>query len=465
MKRILFILFFSFSLIASGQKILVDQNGKVITNAAGKIFHQEIDSNNYEYTPNAEWIPVNGVKNNEIWILAFDGTGDRYSSFKCTVANSGTYNMQIYGGYNGTQLLSTYGATASGTQINFQIPTGTGKYCSSGGYYTYKIRVYATVSTNSILTFTATSHPTPAVTSNNWKIINFGTKGITAIQCALYGLTPFPYLLYINTYYCENINSTYCFAYTPIVKVTMPKTMNYVTYLGWAQTSNQGEGAFAGCTSLPNITFPKEMNSLIYMGSRVPSGNFQSYASLFYNDVALTSVTLPNSLPALQYFEDGDGYGTFVGCTNLIYVHGATYTPVLARMSGAYNNCTALTHIDQSTKYSTNSILYSSTGLKNMVTYQQDSLRVSSFKLTGTSAANRSNITSILINWSKSNFTGNIDIRYNSLSTTEIVRIFRALPTTVLGLTINVASNVGAPSLTAGQILIATGKGWTVVTS
>jgi surface protein len=57
------------------------------------------------------------------------------------------------------------------------------------------------------------------------------------------------------------------------------------------------------------------------------------------------------------------------------------------------------------------------------------------------------------------------DISYEdcNLPNAEIENIFNGLAT-VSGKTINVAGNPGTPTLTSGQLLIATSKGWTVAT-
>ena len=57
-----------------------------------------------------------------------------------------------------------------------------------------------------------------------------------------------------------------------------------------------------------------------------------------------------------------------------------------------------------------------------------------------------------------------IDISQCGLERTALIALFNSLPT-VTGRTIVIAGNMGVPDLTAGDLAIATGKGWTVTTA
>lgn len=542
MKKIFFILFTLVAFISYGQSVLTDVNGKVITSATGDILVQEADPNNFEYTPNPEWIPVNGVADNEIWILAADNLGNRNGSITCTVQNSGQYSLDIIGGATGNVVLSTT-TVNSGTKLDFQIPLGTGKYCSSGNYYTYKLRIYAQVSANAILTYTVSKHTSDTTTTNEpFKIINFGTRLITSIvstyvitKTATYCYTP--YLLYANTYYCKLLTTDYCFSDAPLMTmVTMSTEMNYLRYFGTYVVGNfvNAFGAFSNCTSLNNVKLP-EMNSLICMGGYSGTGSgFAAYGSFynctsltnitfpkkmnsvqymaawsvqnsvanvfcygtFYGCTALTTITLPEQMSALKYFGGGilnpaGQRGTFVGCSNLEtiylpntltellifgdmygtssfingcvklkYIYGLNNFTKVSTLATAFTS-NSLLSIPNCTFWNTNSIPFSAVVL-NMQTFEQTALKCSSFLLTGTSNAVRSSLTYINIDWANSVFSGNIDIRYNSLSNTEIDRIFTELPTVVVSRTIYVASNVGSATC---DPTIATAKNWIVITS
>jgi hypothetical protein len=60
-------------------------------------------------------------------------------------------------------------------------------------------------------------------------------------------------------------------------------------------------------------------------------------------------------------------------------------------------------------------------------------------------------------------FSESISLQYSPLTRNEIVNIFQYLKTTS-GKTITLTNNNYADDLTAGELAIATGKGWTVST-
>ena len=362
-KILLFLLLIITNLIYSQgiDYVIVDSQGKVLKQVGtGNIYVEKKDANNYEYTPVIDWIKVNDVTDNEIWILAND-EGDRYSSFYCTVSASGTYNMQIYGGASGTTLLSTYGATASGTQMNFQIPLSQGKP-SYLGYSTYKIRIYATNSSNYILSFGVAQHPSTTVTENRWLIMNFGTKHIKNIESNsfLYAgtiVSKIVSLKYVNTWYCREINGNYYFAnITSLEKVTMPYTMNYATYIGLFRTYPfYTYGAFSGCTSLKELIMPVEMNQLTLLSGFPHDQNVNYPTGLASGCTALTYVKMPDKLNSLLYFGSTNSFGypigAFQGCTalqridmptemNSLISFGSSKVGILCY--GAFQGCTAL---------------------------------------------------------------------------------------------------------------------------
>src|SRR5690606_32647812 len=152
----------------------------------------------------------------------------------------------------------------------------------------------------------------------------------------------------------------------------------------------------------------------------------------------------------------------FLGCTNLTSILGNCAVSGVGVYTNLLDNCKNIDIIQMI--FPSFSIAFSSTGLSATDTFSIPTLRASSFTLTGTSDALRSNIAYINIDWANSNFggTGNIDIRYNSLSATELDRIFTALPIVTGTHTINVASNIGSATCNP---TIATAKNWVVVTS
>jgi hypothetical protein len=474
MKKLVFILLLLISSLANSQTtttIYTDGSGNVLTDGSGNVLAQTSDPNNFQYTPRVDWIPVNSVATNEIWILATD-EGDRYTAFTCTLnGSSPTYNCQIYGGAAGTTLLSTYGATNSGTKIQFQIPSGTGMYCQQG-YYTYKIRIYATVSTNQFNTFTVSNNSNASTTLNRWKIINFGTTGLTSLESYLSN-SQLPELVYANIYYCS-VLQWFDFANEPqLTMATCAMYMNSLLNFGneyYGNAYGTAYGAFSNDPSLTYVYMPIQTNSIICFGGESDccgGGCVGNGLGGFSGDINLSSIIMPSTFNILQYYggigTQCGGFrtiaGTFDGCTNLVSVTGLTSATSMLNYTTTYTNCIALKTITPCI-YSTNSIVFSATGLKAMTVFNQPNMECSNFVLTGTSSGNVSMINTININWSGSSWnpaSNTIDIRYNSLTAATLNAILAQLPTESTGTYyVLVTGNIGAATCNAPP------SGWTI---
>lgn len=404
MKKILFSLLLLISVVCFSQTYqipLYDQNGKVILTSDGtKVLTTEgLPSDGFNYTPNPEWIPVNGVTDGEIWILTYTGGTSNLFTITCTT-NSGEWQMDIYGGADGKTLLRTYDTT-SNIALSHTLLTNAGKYCSSCGYYTYKIVLKPKNVGSKLLTVSSTTNNTP------YLLVNIGANTLTS-----YGFKNSENLLYVNFYLANSITNLQESVYncTSLLRITFPNSMPALTNMQYC---------FSGCTNLP-------------------------------------SVTLPQSLPALS--ATSMSY-CFNACTNLTSILGNCSVSGIGTYTNLLDNCKKIDTIQ--IVFPTLSIAFSSIGLSATDTFSIPTFRASSFILTGTSNAVRSNIAYINIDWANSNFggTGNIDIRYNALDATELDRIFTALPTVTGTHVINVASNIGSATCNTA---IATLKGWTV---
>lgn len=404
MKKVLFSLLLLISAVCFSQTYqipLYDQNGKVILTSDGtKVLTTEgLPSDGYNYTPNPEWIPVNGVTDGEIWILTYTGGTSNLFTITCTT-NSGEWQMDIYGGADGKTLLRTYD-TASNVALSHTLLTNAGKYCSSGGYYTYKIVLKPKTVGSKLLTMSSITNNTP------YLIANIGAASLTTLS-----FKASENLLYCNFYLTSAItNLQECFSTCPnLLKVTFPQLMPTLITMQYC---------FSGCTNLPSVTLPQSLPAL--------AGNSMSYC--------------------------------FSACTNLTSILGNCAVSGVGVYTNLLDNCKKIDTIQM--VFPALSIAFSSIGLSATDTFSIPTFRASSFILTGTSDAVRSNIANININWSNSNFggTGNIDIRYNALDATELDRIFTALPTVTGTHVINVASNIGSATCNTA---IATVKGWTV---
>ena len=139
--------------------------------------------------------------------------------------------MDIYGGADGKTLLRTYDTT-SNVALSHTLLTNAGKYCSSGGYYTYKIVLKPKTIGSKLLTMSSITNNTP------YLIANIGAKGLTTFS------------------FKDSENLLYCNLYLA----------NLITNL---------KESFMSCTNLIWTTFPQSMSS----------SNF--YAILFSQDVQI----------------------------------------------------------------------------------------------------------------------------------------------------------------------------------
>lgn len=159
-------------------------------------------------------------------------------------------------------------------------------------------------------------------------------------------------------------------------------------------------------------------------------------AYMFYQCDSITDVDLTTSSSLI------DCRLAFSNCASLKKVNNFT-TASVTNFNGMFAECRSLlsvpafdmsavtssTGIDSGT--STNRMLYNAMGLS---TFQATGARV------------------------------NISFQYCKLGYNEIVEVFNNLGTALGTQTVNVRNNPGTSSLTAGDIAIATGKGWTVLT-
>lgn len=174
----------------------------------------------------------------------------------------------------------------------------------------------------------------------------------------------------------------------------------------------------------------------------------------------LTSLPLPTSLPLLTTMA-----GMVANCYDLVTLSLPTSASSVTSIAGMGSNLINVETITECTNWGTNQINASDavTNAYKLTTFKQSAMRVIKIGIYGTSAKVTA-ITSIDIDYANSTFGGSspqIDFSYNSLSATEIDRIFTALPT-VTGKTIVVKGNPGAATCTP---TIATAKGWTVTTA
>jgi hypothetical protein len=266
--------------------------------------------------------------------------------------------------------------------------------------------------------------------------------------------------------YLDNVTTitAMCRGNINLTEVIMPISMNKLSILGGGSALH---GAFNGCTKISKIQYPLSLplaTTFAYINYKcslatyylLPTSmpNCTNISYSFYNNLKIKSLQLPKIMNK-------------VISANL-FIYGDTSLEVL-NMPDSMILCTGLVGNSNLWNLDTISTCTFGTGMadvqftfRDLKTFKQPTLRVSKFICTGQSLAVKSSIHTIDIDWANSTYGGTtpqIDIRWNSLSTTTINAIFTALPV-VTGKTINVAGNPGSATCTP---TIASLKGWTVI--
>ena len=215
------------------------------------------------------------------------------------------------------------------------------------------------------------------------------------------------------------------------------------------------------------------------------TSNVTNMISMFYNCIALRSV------PAVMDTSNVTNMiSMFYNCYALRSVPAVMDTSKVTSMSSMFSACYALRSVpavmDTSKVTSMSNMFTACYALRSvpatlsvpLVTTMEDyattcrSLERTLFDLTAATGLTKLRITQsqgvkgVTVS-SSAPFSGTspqIDISQCGLERTALVALFNSLPT-VTGKTIVVTGNMGVPDLTAGDLAIATGKGWTVTTA
>jgi hypothetical protein len=174
-----------------------------------------------------------------------------------------------------------------------------------------------------------------------------------------------------------------------------------------------------------------------------------NFTSMFLNCRNLETIPLFNTIAGINFtsFLQGCGSITSVPLLN---------TPVATTMTNMFNGCGALMELPA---LNTSNVTIVTQMLSNLVNLKQ--LPAFNLPVCITFTSWISNIATI----TKSNITGATRAHSysgNSLGQANIVTIFTNLGTASGAQTITVSSNPGYLSLTAGERLVATNKGWTI---
>lgn len=221
---------------------------------------------------------------------------------------------------------------------------------------------------------------------------------------------------------------------------------------------------------LTAVTAKEDMLKILSMGSAFGStplayiaqidGSGASASSLSFpfngNNGNLSKVRLKN-FPSSVYFR-----GTFSGKSGLKKIKSEGCALSLHSSDEVFRGCAALSEIpvfDWSGCITAKTFL---TGAQNIQPFVLD-LGYANV-LTAFGITNTPNFKGLLVS-PQAPFTGSspqINVSYTGLDQAALVALFNSLPTVTAGQVINVTGAVGAASLTAEQLAIATNKGWTV---
>jgi len=352
-----------------------------------------------------QWYDIGDLVAEELIFLAaagLDKTSGNKSFFDiiCTVENSGNYIVELYG--DNTTLLKSM-TRPSGQVIALPLNGDLGVK-NTYGYSTFKIRVRAENTNNKITLFSFFNIP-------GYTLLKalVGCSAITSLASTFSSCKTLRYIEYTAT--MNSLTSMYKvhFANSSLKSIVFPTNMTSLDTMA---------EAFSACYALSEITYPEHLDALTTF--------YQTHA----NNTALTSVTLPISLLAI---------------TTMQYMFMNNFNLETISECVTYNNVQIAMDVV--------------TRSYSLQSFDQPNAKVS--KLTINAIDYKSDCIFVDIDYANSTYGGSspqIDLRYNSLSNTEIDRIFTALPS-VTGKTIVVKGNPGAATCTP---TIATAKGWTV---
>ena len=202
-------------------------------------------------------------------------------------------------------------------------------------------------------------------------------------------------------------------------------------------TGTNATQMFQGCTSLVNV------------GVMITSG-VTNFTSMFQNCVSLTTVPLINTSAGINFTS------MFAGCNSLQEIP-LLNTASATNMTGMFNGAQTIIYIPalNTANVTTVSQMFNNCwNLRELPALNLPLCTVFTTWLGANTTLSKSNITGTRFGHS---YTG------MSLSQANIVTIFNNLGTASGAQTITVSANPGRAGLTAGEIAIATGKGWTVV--
>jgi hypothetical protein len=259
------------------------------------------------------------------------------------------------------------------------------------------------------------------------------------------------------------------------------RTINFPSSLPTSLTGTGLDSTFSGCGSLRSINITSWPNALT------------SLSATFSGCNNLTTVTLPSNFPtsltttanmfnacrSLQTVTLPTAWPTGLTTTTQMFINCYGLTKVVLPSTGSNNLVTCSTmfqtcyNLRDVQNTSTLGSTTTATTLAAFLTqgggaYITGSLsfgaNLSAITVNGSATTQMASISGVRLTNTGSAFGGTspqVNVQYCMMETGSLVNLFNDL-TTVTGKTINITGCNGAASLTAGQRLIATNKGWTI---
>lgn len=363
-----------------------------------------------EWKKPADWIDIqSGALPNSVYFLV--GHSADYSSYpaftvKATVSNSGTYDVYV----DGIKQATTASGTA--TTLTWQTLALTSGYNVTypAPLRTHIVSIIPTVSTNTFSAVQAT--PDSFVSQQGLLWVHFNISN----AISLYKFSTMDYNSITNPI-LEAITSqgdalkvsnlSYAFAKTP-------KLFSIPTLLGTGTISSSN--AFFYAENLEKVSFS--------------GGNYNGFAMFQF----------ASKLKRIYTEQGANFYGNelFFNATSLKKLPEVDWNQ-LSVMTAMINNTSDLESF------------FVNLGTNKSLTRLQLKLTNS---LTGITVSNEAPFNSAT--------SPQLDVSYTGLNRDALVNLFNSMPTVIAGQVCNVTGCMGADDLTAEDLAIATGKGWTV---
>jgi hypothetical protein len=251
------------------------------------------------------------------------------------------------------------------------------------------------------------------------------------------------------------------FSNSAIEEVVFPAGCTFTYWTNLFQNCPNLLGEFTLAQDVSNVY----LNDVFYNCPKVTKVTFQGNGSAvtsFNNAVSimpnLKELIFPENMDSATPLTSPVG-STLPSLTKITLPLSMTGVATGQSITGLFSNYSGLSNVREISTcvWGTNLLTLTTVNAKQLKIFNQPTLRLSGINCNGTSLASPSALEYFDIDFANS--TGNINLKWNNLGTTEINRIFTALPAVDPARTISISGNPGYATCDPS---IATAKGWTV---